>query len=59
MNKMRKRFIALLVVFTSIISFLPIQFGFSGQAANAIDANATDIEVEWYSVDNGDTVTFS
>ena len=31
MNKMKKRFIALLVVFTSIISFLPV--GFSGQAA--------------------------
>lgn len=33
MSKMKKKFMALLIVFTSIISFLPV--GFSGQAANA------------------------
>jgi|GEM_PF-1696854 len=38
MGKIKNKFIASLVVFTSIISFLPV--GFSGQAANAADANA-------------------
>ena len=45
MNKMKNRFVALLVIFTSIISFLPV--GFSGQAAKAatIGTDATSIQV--------------
>jgi glucan-binding YG repeat protein len=45
MNKMKNKFIALLVVFTSITSFLPVEF--SGQVADAatISANATAIQV--------------
>ena len=44
MNKVKNRFIALLVVFTSIISFLPV--GFSGQAAKADDiTDATTVRV--------------
>jgi glucan-binding YG repeat protein len=45
MNKMGKRFVALVVVFVSIMSFLPIRFGLNGQAANALNSTATDIEV--------------
>src|SRR5471030_576106 len=45
MSKMGKKFMALLVIFTSIISFLPV--GFKGQAANAatIGTDATTIQV--------------
>ena len=43
MRKIKNRFIALLVVFTSIISFLPI--GFSGQAAKAATSDATNVRV--------------
>lgn len=44
MSKINKRFIALLVVFTSIISFLPV--GFSGQAnAAAVSSAGTTIQV--------------
>lgn len=35
MKKMGKRFMALVIVFASIMSFLPVQFGLNGQAANA------------------------
>jgi hypothetical protein len=47
MRKMKKKFIALLVVFTSIISFLPV--GFNGQAAKAdvvTDASTVRINVD-------------
>lgn len=40
MRKTKKKFIAMLAVFTSIVSFLPV--GFSGQAANAADTATTD-----------------
>ncbi|WP_297424160.1 cadherin-like beta sandwich domain-containing protein [Clostridium sp.] len=44
MSKTKKKFIGLLVVFTSIVSFLPV--GFSGQAARADDvADATTVRV--------------
>lgn len=45
MKKTGNKFIALLVVFTSLISFLPV--GFGGQAANAADisADATSVRV--------------
>ena len=47
MNKIKKRFVAMLVVFTSIISFLPV--GFGGQAANAastdVSTDATSVRV--------------
>jgi len=52
MNKMGKRFMALLVVFTSIISFLPV--GFGGQAANAA-ADPTAVKV--YINSNKDQLT--
>lgn len=42
MNKLHKRFIAMLVIFTSLISFLPMKFG--EQVAKAATAG-TDIEV--------------
>lgn len=45
MNKMGKRFVALVIIFVSIMSFLPIKLGLNGQAANALDSTATDIEV--------------
>ncbi|AQS11898.1 toxin A [Clostridium saccharobutylicum] len=41
MNKLHKRFIAMLVIFTSLISFLPVKFG--GQVAKADEG--TDIQV--------------
>ncbi len=47
MRKIKKKFIALLMVFTSIVSFLPI--GFSGQAAKAdiaTDASTSRINVD-------------
>lgn len=45
MNKLHKRFIAMLVIFTSLISFLPIRFG--GQVAKAATEGA-DIQVSAY-----------
>jgi glucan-binding YG repeat protein len=58
MNKMGKRFMALAIVFASIMSFLPVQFGSNGQAANAI---TTDIKVtatgDTVSIVNGEYVT--
>src|SRR5471030_1949295 len=45
MNKKGKRFVALLIVFMSIMSFLPIKLGLNGQAVKAFDSSATDIEV--------------
>jgi len=47
MRKIKNRFTALLMVFTSIISFLPV--GFSGQAASAA-ASLTQVSV--YTTDN-------
>lgn len=47
MRKIKNRFTALLMIFTSIISFLPV--GFSGQAANAA-ASLTQVSV--YTTDN-------
>lgn len=46
MNKMTKRFMALVIVFASIISFLPMQIGSNGKAAKAFDSTATDIQVK-------------
>lgn len=43
MSKIKSRFIALLVVFTSIISFLPV--GFGGQAVKAANTDATNVRV--------------
>ncbi|OOM16473.1 cadherin-like beta sandwich domain-containing protein [Clostridium saccharobutylicum] len=45
MNKLHKRFIAMLVIFTSLISFLPMRFG--GQVAKAATEGA-DIQVSAY-----------
>lgn len=58
MNKMGKRFMALIIIFASIISFLPVQIGQNGKAANAYDSTATDIEVG-RDVYNGETVDSS
>jgi len=43
MRKIKNRFIALLVVFTSVVSFLPV--GFGGQTANAATSVANTIRV--------------
>lgn len=53
MKKMGKRFMALIIVFASIMSFLPVQFGSNGQAANALDAAATDIQVKGDDTEGG------
>lgn len=50
MNKIGKRFVALAVVFASIMSFLPIQLGSNGKAANAI---TTQIQVSGTPVASG------
>lgn len=52
MKKMGKRFMALAVMFATIMSFLPIQIGLNGKAANAI---TTDVQV----TATGDNVTVS
>lgn len=54
MNKMGKRLMALVVVFASIISFLPIQIGSNGKAANAI---TSQIEVSGKSKESNDSIT--
>ena len=54
MNKMKKRFIALLVIFTSIISFLPA--GLKGQAANAATTTSDATTIHVYN-GNGNTPT--
>ncbi|MFT8351239.1 N-acetylmuramoyl-L-alanine amidase family protein [Clostridium saccharoperbutylacetonicum] len=43
MREMKKRFVALLIVFTSIVSFLPV--GFSGHEAKAAVSDASAIQV--------------
>jgi glucan-binding YG repeat protein len=45
MNRINRRFIALLVVFTSIISFLPVQFNKQIANASTITSEATTIKV--------------
>lgn len=45
MNKFGKRFIALLVVFTSIISFLPLKFMGNEQIANAAEVTVNQVKV--------------
>lgn len=58
MKKTGKRFVALAIIFASIMSFLPIEFGSNGQAANAI---TTAIQVnasnEAVTITNGEYVT--
>ncbi|MDO5517571.1 MAG: cadherin-like beta sandwich domain-containing protein [Clostridium sp.] len=54
MKKTWKRFVSLLVVFASIMSFMPIQFGYNGQAANAAP---TDIIVSGTATQSGDKIT--
>ena len=49
MRKVKNRFIASLVVFTSIISFLPV--GFSGQAAKAAEANTDATAITVFTAD--------
>ncbi|MCE5222193.1 MAG: cadherin-like beta sandwich domain-containing protein [Clostridium sp.] len=56
MNRMGKRFVALVVIFVSIISFLPIKLGLNGQAANAI---TTQIQVSGKPTLTGDNVTIT
>src|SRR5471030_2628285 len=56
MNKMGKKFVALVVVFASIMSFLPIKLGSNGQAANAI---TTQIQVSGTPNTAGDSVTIT
>lgn len=56
MKKMARRFVALVVVFVSIISFLPIKLGLNGQAANAI---TTQIQVNGDSLQGGDEITIT
>lgn len=56
MSKIKNRFIALLIVFTSIISFLPIQLGLNGQAANAI---TTQLQVSGTPTQSGDKITIT
>ena len=53
MNKMGKRFVALIVVFVSMMSFLPIRLGLNGQAANAI---TSQIEVSGTATQSGDNI---
>ncbi len=45
MNKIKNKVIALLVVFTSIISFLPVGFGGQAVSAATIGAEATTVQV--------------
>jgi len=52
MNKMKNRFLALLVVFTSIISFLSV--GFGGQAANAAATGTDPTAVKVYTDSNSE-----
>lgn len=59
MNKVGKRFIAMFVVFTSIVSFLPMKFGENGQAVNAAAVSVTDIRVSGEALTSGDKVTAS
>lgn len=54
MKKTGKRFVALSIVFASIISFLPIQFGSNGKAANAM---TTQIQVGGDPVSSGTITT--
>ncbi|BCZ48971.1 hypothetical protein psyc5s11_50380 [Clostridium gelidum] len=56
MNKIGKRFVALVIVFASIMSFLPIQFGLNGQAAKAI---TTQIKVSGKATEAGDNITIT
>lgn len=53
MKKIGKRFVALSIVFASIISFLPMQIGSNGKAANAM---TTQIQVSGTPVESGGTV---
>jgi len=50
MKKTGKRFVALSIVFASIMSFLPMQFGSNGKAANAM---TTEIQVDGDPVSSG------
>lgn len=62
MNKMGKRFIALLVIFTSIISFLPMKFGINGQAVQAAAGTAitvTGLSSSGERVDSSKAPTYS
>ena len=43
MKKVVKRLLALLIVFASMFSFLPLQFGDNGQEANAANDSSVDI----------------
>lgn len=43
MKKIVKRLLALLIVFASMFSFLPLQFGDNGQEANAANDSSVDI----------------
>lgn len=56
MRKIGKRFVALLVVFMSMVSLLPMPFGDSGKAANAAVANTT-INVEGSKTEDKVTVS--
>jgi glucan-binding YG repeat protein len=57
MKKMGKRLMALFVIFSSIISFLPIHMGLNGKAANA--AITADISVSGTAKRQGDKITLS
>ena len=43
MKKIVKRLLALVIVFASMFSFLPLQFGDNGQEANAANDSSVDI----------------
>ena len=43
MKKIGKRFVALLIVFVSMFSFLPLRFGDNGKAANAANDSSVDL----------------
>lgn len=43
MKKVGKRFVALLIIFASMFSFLPLHFGDNGQAANAANDSSVDL----------------
>ena len=54
MKKIGKRFVALSIVFASIISFLPMQIGSNGKAANAM---TTQIQVSGASSESGGSIS--